>query len=47
MNQIFVGDSRPIKLARVHNDLSMDDPQGVTDEDDSGRMKCRIYDGIH
>jgi hypothetical protein len=35
INQLLLGDSRPIRLARVHNDLSMDDVQGITDEDDN------------
>lgn len=34
INQLFVGENRPIRLARVHNDLSMDDPHGITDDDD-------------
>ena len=35
-NQMFMGESEGIKLKRVHHDLSMDDPQGVTDDDDTG-----------
>lgn len=35
INQLFTGDMRPIRLQRVHNDLGMDDPHGITDEDDT------------
>ena len=32
---MFTGEPRPIQLKRVHNDLGMDDPQGLTDEEDT------------
>eukprot|EP00111_Clytia_hemisphaerica_P001577 TCONS_00004492-protein len=35
INQMFTGEPRPIQLKRVHNDLGMDDPQGITDEEDT------------
>ena len=38
VNQIMTGESRPIKLLRVHNDLGMDDPQGITDDDNEPGM---------
>lgn len=38
VNQIFTGDSRPIKLQCVHNDLGMDDPHGITDEEETSKL---------
>ena len=43
VNQILTGESRPIKLLRVHNDLGMDDPQGITDDDNEPGMKMQCH----
>ena len=42
---MFTGEPRPVQLKRVHNDLGMDDPQGITDEEDTetGMYFCSTW----